>query len=83
MSEWNRRVVRCDSNDNSTELSIEVSGTEMDPYNLFSDNLSPIPSTIVPRKLDFSGLDDEADMKDAAPAPEPLSPPYKRVRALR
>ncbi|CAH2056061.1 unnamed protein product, partial [Iphiclides podalirius] len=52
-------------------------------FNIFSDNLSPIPASIVPRKLDFSSLDDDDVLRDASTAPVSHSPPYKRVRALR
>ncbi|KAJ2943271.1 hypothetical protein O0L34_g12076 [Tuta absoluta] len=68
---------------NSSELSVETSCDTSDPFNMFSDNLSPIPASIVPRKLDFTNVDDEDPMKDASMAPMSLSPPYKRVRALR
>lgn len=68
---------------NSSELSVETSCDTSDPFNIFSGNLSPIPASIVPRKLDFSNVDDEDAMKDASTAPASLSPPYKRVRALR
>lgn len=67
----------------SSELSAETSCEMSDSFNIFSDNLSPIPSSIVPRKLDFSSLDDDDGMKDALPTPVSHSPPYKRVRALR
>ncbi|XP_026331756.1 wee1-like protein kinase, partial [Hyposmocoma kahamanoa] len=70
-------------NTNSSELSVETSCDMSDSFNIFSDNLSPIPASIVPRKLDFSGFDDEDEMKDACTAPVSISPPYKRVRALR
>lgn len=72
---------------NSSELSVETSCDVSDQFNLFSDDLSPIPASIVPRKLDFTALDDDDGIRDAgspgSPVPDPLSPPYKRVRALR
>lgn len=68
---------------NSSELSVETSSCGVtDHFNIFSDNLSPIPA-VVPRKLDFSSFDNDDGMRDASPAPVSLSPPYKRVRALR
>lgn len=73
----------CKHNTNSSELSVETSCDMSDSFNIFSDNLSPIPLTIVPRKLDFSGFEDEDEMKNACMAPVSMSPPYKRVRALR
>lgn len=70
---------------NSSELSVETCdlSRSLDSFNIFSDNLSPIPSSIMPRKLDFSSFDEEDDMKNACIAPVSMSPPYKRVRALR
>lgn len=69
---------------NSSELSVETScGDTSDSFNIFTDNLSPIPASIMPRKLDFTSLDDEDGLGDATPAPASHSPPYKRVRALR
>lgn len=68
---------------NSSELSVETSCDMSDSFNMFSENLSPIPASIVPRKLDFSSMDDEEAVKGASTAPASLSPPYKRVRALR
>lgn len=68
---------------NSSELSVETSCDVSDPFNIFSDNLSPIPASIVPRKLDFRALDDDDGIRDASATPDPHSPPYKRVRALR
>lgn len=71
------------SRHNSSELSVETSCDVSDPFNIFSDNLSPIPASIVPRKLDFSSMDDDDAIKNASTAPASMSPPYKRVRALR
>lgn len=68
---------------NSSELSVESSCDVLDPFNIFSDNLSPIPVSIVPRKLDFTTSDDDDGLRDSSLAPDPHSPPYKRVRALR
>lgn len=70
-------------NTNSSELSVETSCDMSDSFNIFSDNLSPIPTSIVPRKLDFSGFDDEDELQDGCSGPVSISPPYKRVRALR
>lgn len=70
-------------NTNSSELSVETSCDMSDSFNLFADNLSPIPASIVPRKLDFSNFYDEDEIKNAWSAPVSMSPPYKRVRALR
>lgn len=67
----------------SSELSVETSCDSSDPFNIFSENLSPIPASIVPRKLDFTALDDDGGPRDGSPAPDPHSPPYKRVGALR
>lgn len=72
-------INRHDSSDLSAETSCEMS----DSFNIFTDNLSPIPASIVPRKLDFTSLDDDDGIRDASPAPASHSPPYKRVRALR
>ncbi|XP_045508636.1 wee1-like protein kinase isoform X2 [Colias croceus] len=81
MSDWYR--MKTGFKHNSSELSVETSGEMSD--SMFSDNLSPIPAaSIVPRKLDFRDFDDEEfRIKDASPAPASLSPPYKRVRALK
>lgn len=79
-------------NTNSSELSVETSCDMSDSFNIFSDNLSPIPASInlnqfsqaiVPRRLYFSGREDEDEMKDACTAPISISPPYKGVRSLR
>lgn len=82
MSEWYRMKNGFKTHD-STELSVETSSEMSDSYNIFSDNLSPIPALIVPRKLDFSSLDDDECIRDASTPPTSLSPPYKRVRALK
>lgn len=84
MTEWYRMKNGFNNKHNSSELSVE-SSSEMsgDSYNMFSDNLSPIPASILPRKLDFSSLDDDDGIRNASPAPVSFSPPYKRVRALR
>lgn len=83
MTEWHRLKAGIVNKLNSTELSVEFSGLETsDSFNIFSDNLSPIPA-IVPRKLDFSHVDDEDGLRKATTAPVPMSPPYKRVRALK
>lgn len=71
------------NNHNSSELSVESACDVSDPFNIFSDNLSPIPVSIVPRKLDFTTFDDDDGIRDTLPVPDPHSPPYKRVRALR
>lgn len=68
---------------NSSELSVETSCEMSDPFHIFTGNLSPIPASMVPRKLDFSSVDDDDGLRDAAPAPASQSPPYRRVRALR
>ncbi|XP_072948640.1 wee1-like protein kinase [Epargyreus clarus] len=83
MSEWYRMKSGFNNKHNSSELSVETSCDMSDSFNIFSDNLSPIPASIVPRKLDFTSLDDDDCIRDAAPAPVSLSPPYKRVRALK
>ncbi|XP_052749006.1 wee1-like protein kinase isoform X1 [Galleria mellonella] len=83
MSEWYRMKNGFNNKHNSSELSVETSCDMSDTFHLFSDNLSPIPASIVPRKLDFSTLNDDDGIRDASPAPASLSPPYKRVRALR
>lgn len=55
-----------------------------DSFNSSNCCLSPIPSTILPRKLDFSKVNDSETPPDTSPVnTAPLSPPYKRVRALR
>lgn len=82
MSEWYRMKNGFKTHD-STELSVETSGEMSDSYNIFSDNLSPIPALILPRKLDFSSMDDDDCIRDASTPPTSLSPPYKRVRALK
>lgn len=82
MSEW-YRMKNGFNKHNSSELSVETSSEMSDSYNIFSDNLSPIPASIVPRKLDFSGIDDDECIRDGSTAPTSLSPPYKRVRALK
>ncbi|XP_050664678.1 wee1-like protein kinase [Leptidea sinapis] len=84
MSEW-YRMKTGHKHDNSSDLSVETSCEMSDSFNnMFSDNLSPIPTVIVPRKLDFSNMDDnDCTPPSASPAPAPLSPPYKKVRALR
>ncbi|CAG9134337.1 unnamed protein product [Plutella xylostella] len=83
MTEWYRSKPNYANKHNSSELSVETSGCEMsDSFNIFSENLSPIPA-IVPRKLDFTHIDDDDGIRDASPAPVPISPPYKRVRALK
>ncbi|VVD04707.1 unnamed protein product [Leptidea sinapis] len=83
MSEW-YRMKTGHKHDNSSDLSVETSCEMSDSFNnMFSDNLSPIPTVIVPRKLDFSNMDDnDCTPPSASPAPAPLSPPYKKVRAL-
>ncbi|XP_028157981.1 wee1-like protein kinase [Ostrinia furnacalis] len=83
MTEWYRMRNGFNNKHNSSELSVESSCEMSDSYNMFSDNLSPIPASIMPRKLDFSSLDDDDGIRDASPAPPSFSPPYKRVRALR
>lgn len=70
-------------NTNSSELTVETSCDMSDSFNIFSENLSPIPASMVPRKLDFNSFEDEDEMKNACAAPCSISPPYKRVRALR
>ncbi|XP_063372196.1 wee1-like protein kinase [Cydia amplana] len=75
MTEWYRMNTGLTKH-NSTELSEEMS----DSFNTFSENLSPIPP-VFPRKLDFSYPDDEE--KVGSPAPSSMSPPYRKVRALR
>ncbi|XP_053621818.1 wee1-like protein kinase [Plodia interpunctella] len=83
MSEWYRMKNGFNSRHNSSELSVETSCDMSESFNIFSDNLSPIPASIVPRKLDFSSLDDDDGLRNASPAPASMSPPYKRVRGLR
>ncbi|CAK1592833.1 unnamed protein product [Parnassius mnemosyne] len=83
MSEWYRMKNGFNNKHNSSELSVETSCEMSESFNIFSDNLSPIPGSIVPRKLDFSSMDDDDGIRDASPAPVSHSPPYKRVRALR
>lgn len=83
MSEWYRMKTGFNNKHNSSELSVETSCEMSESFNIFSDNLSPIPASIVPRKLDFSSIDDDDGIRDASPAPVSHSPPYKRVRALR
>ncbi|KAJ8706390.1 hypothetical protein PYW08_011016 [Mythimna loreyi] len=83
MTEWYRMKTGFINKHDSSELSAETSCEMSDSFNMFSDNLSPIPSSIVPRKLDFSSMDDDDGLRDALPPPVSLSPPYKRVRALR
>lgn len=83
MTEWYRMKTGLNNKHNSSELSVETSCDMSDPFNIFSDNLSPIPASIVPRKLDFSNLDDDDGIRDESQAPVSHSPPYKRVRALR
>lgn len=75
MTEWYRMNMGLNKH-NSTELSEEMS----DSFKAFSENLSPIPP-VFPRKLDFSYPDDEE--KVGSPAPSSMSPPYRKVRALR
>ncbi|XP_063545574.1 wee1-like protein kinase [Cydia strobilella] len=75
MTEWYRMNTGLTKH-NSTELSEEMS----DSFNTFTENLSPIPP-VFPRKLDFSYPDDEE--KVGSPAPSSMSPPYRKVRALR
>lgn len=83
MTEWYRSKTGYVNRNNSSEMSVETSGCETsDSFNIFADNLSPIPA-IVPRKLDFSHVDNEDGCRKAEPAPAPMSPPYKRVRALK
>ncbi|XP_041970519.1 wee1-like protein kinase [Aricia agestis] len=79
MSEWCEMKDEYNNKHNSSELTEETSYEMSD---LFSDNLSPIAS-MVPRKLDFSGLDDDVCTEETSQAPMSLSPPYKRVRALK
>ncbi|KAJ8707801.1 hypothetical protein PYW07_011478 [Mythimna separata] len=83
MTEWYRMKTGFNNKHDSSELSAETSCEMSDSFNIFSDNLSPIPSSIVPRKLDFSSMDDDDGVRDPLPPPVSLSPPYKRVRALR
>jgi hypothetical protein len=83
MSEWYRMKNGYNNKFNSSELSVETSCEMSESFNMFSDNLSPIPASIVPRKLDFTSLDDDDGIRDASTAPVTFSPPYKRVRALR
>lgn len=83
MTEWYRMKTGFINNHDSPELSAETSCEMSDSFNIFSDNLSPIPSSIVPRKLDFGSMDDDDGMRDALPPPVSHSPPYKRVGALR
>ncbi|XP_068621811.1 wee1-like protein kinase [Battus philenor] len=85
MSQWDRIENSYNKKHDSSELSVETSCEMSESYNMFSDYLSPIPPSIVPRKLDFGNLDDDEDegIRNASPAPVSLSPPYKRVRALR
>ncbi|KAL4712144.1 hypothetical protein ACJJTC_011005 [Scirpophaga incertulas] len=83
MSEWYRMKNGYNNKHNSSELSVETSCEMSESFNMFSDNLSPIPASIVPRKLDFSTFDDDDVLRDTVPAPVSFSPPYKRVRALR
>nr|XP_026483598.1 uncharacterized protein LOC113391753 [Vanessa tameamea] len=83
MSEWYRMKNGFNNKHNSSELSVETSCDMSDSFNIFSDNLSPIPASIVPRKLDFSSMDDDEGMRDPTSAPASLSPPYKRVKALK
>lgn len=83
MTDW-YKIRNCFENKhNSSELSVETSSEMSDSYHIFTDSLSPIPASMVPRKLDFSEVDDEDGLRDAAPAPASHSPPYRRVRALR
>ncbi|CAB3233594.1 unnamed protein product [Arctia plantaginis] len=83
MTEWYRMKTGFISKNDSSELSAETSCEMSDSFNAFSDNLSPIPPSIVPRKLDFTNMDDDDHLKDASQPPVSHSPPYKRVRALR
>ncbi|XP_013136408.1 PREDICTED: wee1-like protein kinase 2 [Papilio polytes] len=81
MSEWYRMKTGYNNNHNSSELSVETSCEMSDSYNSFSENLSPIPASKVPRRLDFN-LDDDV-IRDEPSAPESPNLPYRRVRALR
>lgn len=83
MSEWYRMKNGFNNNHNSSEMSVETSCEMSDSFNIFSDNLSPIPASIVPRKLDFSSLDDDECLGNVPTVPVSLSPPYKRVKALK
>nr|XP_032525859.1 uncharacterized protein LOC116776710 [Danaus plexippus plexippus] len=83
MSEWYRMKNGFNSKLNSSEISVETSCDISDSFNIFSDNLSPIPAAIVPRKLDFSSVDDDECIRNTSPTTASLSPPYKRVRALK
>lgn len=83
MTEWYRMKTGFNSKNDSSELSAETSCEMSDSFNAFSDNLSPIPPSMVPRKLDFTNMDDDEELKDGSQPPVSLSPPYKRVRALR
>lgn len=84
MSEWYRMKNGFNNNHNSSEMSVETSCEMSDSFNIFSDNLSPIPASIVPRKLDFSGLDDDECLENPPTiSVSSFSPPYKRVKALK
>lgn len=83
MNEWYRMKTSVDNKHSSMESSVDTSCEMTDPYNIFSDNLSPIRAPIMPRKLDFSSSNDDEDSRSASPPPISQSPPYKRVRALR
>ncbi|KAJ0183004.1 hypothetical protein K1T71_000980 [Dendrolimus kikuchii] len=82
MTECYRMKDGFNNKDDWAELTVETSCEMSDSYNIFSDDLSPIPASIVPRKLDFT-LDDDDGIRDATPPPASHSPPYKRVRDLR
>ncbi|GBP76116.1 Wee1-like protein kinase [Eumeta japonica] len=66
----------------SPMVTVDSEVQDMDCFN-FSHNLSPIAGPILPRKLDFNSLDDEEMCGSPSPVPAAMSPPYKRVRALR
>ncbi|CAH2101668.1 unnamed protein product [Euphydryas editha] len=85
MSEWYRMKNGFNNKHNSSEMSVETSSEMSDSFNIFSDNLSPIAVPIVPRKLDFSSLDDfeSSLLGDSSTVPASASPPYKRVKALK
>lgn len=69
----------------NTDLSTESSGYDMsDSLNSSNDCLSPVKGPPHPRKLDFSQDEDADTPPNASPVKNSgLSPPYKRVRALR
>lgn len=82
MTECYRMKNGFNNKDDWAELTVETSCEMSDSYNIFTDDLSPIPASIVPRKLDFT-LDDDDVVRVVTPPPVSLSPPYKRVRDLR